>query len=201
MSALALERVCVDRGGRRVLDDVSLAFAPGRLTAVIGPNGAGKSTLLMVAAGLLAPGYGRATLDGEPLARLGRRGLAARRAYLPQAARAEWPISVERVVALGLTPSLPAFGPLPAGLAARVDAALAAHDLPGTPRPARHRALRRRAGAHHAGPRHGGRPAAPDRRRAHRRPRPPAMPWTRRDACAPAPTPAARSWWRSTTWT
>lgn len=129
MSALALEGVCVERSGRRVLDDVTLAFAPGRLTAVIGPNGAGKSTLLLVAAGLLAPAAGRAVLDGEPLARIGRRGLAARRAYLPQAARAEWPISVERVVALGLTPSLPAFGPLSGELRARVDAALAAHDL------------------------------------------------------------------------
>ena len=129
MSGLVLDGVGVDRGGRRVLEGVSLAFAPGRLTAVIGPNGAGKSTLLMVAAGLLPPDAGRATLDGAPLARIGRRGLAARRAYLPQGARSEWPISVERVVALGLTPSLPAFGPLPGRLQSKVDAALAAHDL------------------------------------------------------------------------
>lgn len=129
MSALTLDGIGVVRGGRRVLDEVSAAFVPGRLTAVIGPNGAGKSTLLMVAAGLLAPDSGRAALDGEPLARIGRRGLAARRAYLPQGARAEWPISVERVVALGLTPSLPAFGDLPAALLRRVDLALAGHDL------------------------------------------------------------------------
>ena len=112
-----------------MLEDVTLVFAPGRLTAVIGPNGAGKSTLLMLAAGLLAPRSGRVTLDGEPLARIGRRALALRRAYLPQAARAEWPISVERLVALGLTPSLPAFGPLRPTLQTQVDAALAAHDL------------------------------------------------------------------------
>ena len=129
MSALALEGVSLSRRGRRVLDGVDVAFAPGRLTAVIGPNGAGKSTLLMVAAGLLKPGAGRVLLGGETLEAIGRRALAQRRAYLPQGARTEWPISVERVVALGLTPSLPAFGGLPVALQAQVDAALTAHDL------------------------------------------------------------------------
>jgi len=38
-------------GGRRVLDDVTLAFLPGAKIGVIGPNGAGKSTLLRIMAG------------------------------------------------------------------------------------------------------------------------------------------------------
>jgi iron complex transport system ATP-binding protein len=112
-----------------VLDGVDAGFATGRLTAVIGPNGAGKSTLLSVAAGLLAADEGVVTLGGAPLKAIGRRRLAARRAYLPQAPTADWPISVERVVALGLTPSLPAFGGLPPLLQSRIDQALATHDL------------------------------------------------------------------------
>src|SRR4051812_34538076 len=40
------------RGGRRVLDGVSLSVAPGELVAVIGASGAGKSSLLAVLAGL-----------------------------------------------------------------------------------------------------------------------------------------------------
>jgi iron complex transport system ATP-binding protein len=126
---LRLEGVAVRRGGRGVLDDVSLAFAPGALTAVIGPNGAGKSTLLAVAAGLLAPAAGTVTLDGVALARIERRALARRRAYLPQSPRADWPISVEHVVELGLTPSSAGFGPLPPALAAQVEATLRDHDL------------------------------------------------------------------------
>jgi len=129
MSALALEGIVVERGGRRTLDDISLTFAAGRLTAVIGPNGAGKSTMLDVASGLSRPASGSVRLGGMELEAMGRRTLARRRAYLPQRASVEWPISVERVVALGLTPSLPAFGDLPAAMRPAIDDALAACDL------------------------------------------------------------------------
>jgi len=129
MSALVLHAIDVQRGDRLVLEDITVTFAAGRLTAVIGPNGAGKSTLLEVAAGLLRPSAGVVALGGEPLPSIGRKALARRRAYLPQRATVEWPISVERVVALGLTPSLPAFGDMPATLLPAVDEAMAACDL------------------------------------------------------------------------
>ncbi len=129
MSALTLAGVAVRRGAATVLVDVDLTFAARRLTVVIGPNGAGKSSLLAAAAGLLAPAAGRISLGETPLAAIPRRDLARRRAYLPQRAGVDWPISVERVVALGLTPSLPAFGAVPAALLARVDAARADCDL------------------------------------------------------------------------
>jgi iron complex transport system ATP-binding protein len=96
---------------------------------VIGPNGAGKSTLLDAAAGLLAPSAGVVRLDGTPLTALPRRDLARRRAYLPQSPRVDWAIGVERVVALGLSAHLPAFGGLPARWQARIDAALDRFDL------------------------------------------------------------------------
>lgn len=127
MSDLVLAGIGVARGGVRVLDGVDAAFPGGTLSVVIGPNGAGKSTMLEIAAGLLRPATGTVTLGGAPLP--GRVALARRRAYLPQNPRADWPISVERVVALGLTPSLPAFGRLPVALSGAIDAALAAHDL------------------------------------------------------------------------
>jgi iron complex transport system ATP-binding protein len=129
MSDLVLEGVSANRGDRRVLHGLSARFPAGRLTAVIGPNGAGKSTLLSVCAGLLRPEAGRVLIGGRPIAQFGRRGLARRRAYLPQNPEVHWPISVERLVALGLTPSLPLFGGLPERLRRQVDAALRAHDL------------------------------------------------------------------------
>jgi iron complex transport system ATP-binding protein len=129
MSDLALKDITVKRGGRIVLDAVDAGFASGRLTVVIGPNGAGKSTLLEVAAGLLVPDTGSVIFDGVPLSTLSRKALAARRAYLPQNPRIDWAISVERVVALGLTAHLPAFGQLPACWRPLIETALERHDL------------------------------------------------------------------------
>lgn len=129
MSALSLSGIAMRRGPRLVLDGIDVTFETGALTAVIGPNGAGKSSVLSVAAGLIAPDAGTVRLGGVPLAAIARSDLARRRAYLPQNPRVEWPISVERVVALGLTPSLPAFGGLSPALTDRIDAALAAYDL------------------------------------------------------------------------
>jgi iron complex transport system ATP-binding protein len=129
VSALELEGVTVRRGGRPVIDGATVTFATGRLTALIGPNGGGKSTLLDVAAGLLRPAAGTVRLDGTPIESLPRKVLAIRRAYLPQSPRVDWAISVERVVALGLTAHLPAFGTLPARWRTHVDAALERFDL------------------------------------------------------------------------
>jgi iron complex transport system ATP-binding protein len=131
MSDVVLSDIDVSRGGRPVLHGLSARFPAGRLTAVIGPNGAGKSTLLSVCAGLLRPASGRVMLGDRPIAELGRRPLARWRAYLPQNPEVHWPISVERLVALGLTPSLPLFGGLPDHLRRRVETALEAFDLQG----------------------------------------------------------------------
>ncbi len=47
------------------LDNVSLDFASGELTALLGPSGCGKTTLLRVIAGLEQPDHGQVILDGE----------------------------------------------------------------------------------------------------------------------------------------
>jgi heme exporter protein A len=55
---LRFEKVALDRGGRRLFDDLSFELQPGEAIRLTGPNGAGKSSLLLVAAGLLAPSAG-----------------------------------------------------------------------------------------------------------------------------------------------
>ena len=129
MSQLQAQDVCVSLAGRAVLQAVSVSAQGGEFIAVIGPNGAGKSTLLTVLAGLLLPDRGTVHLDARPLAGYAPRDLARQRAYLPQNPRCDWPLPVERVVALGLTPSLPAFGGFPPADQLRIDAALQACDL------------------------------------------------------------------------
>jgi iron complex transport system ATP-binding protein len=129
MTQLSASEVVVRRGGRAILDRVSLQAHNGEFIAVIGANGAGKSTLLSALAGLLKPDSGVVALDGLALSAHSGVELARRRAYLPQNPRCEWPISVERLVALGLTPTLPALGNLPKAFDAVITAALQACDL------------------------------------------------------------------------
>ena len=56
---------------RPVLDDISLAVAPGERVQLAAPSGTGKTTLCRVLAGYLAPRAGEVLVDGEPLPKRG----------------------------------------------------------------------------------------------------------------------------------
>jgi branched-chain amino acid transport system ATP-binding protein len=70
-SSLILSGLCVERGGRRVVKDVSITVPDGQVTALLGPNGAGKSSMVLAVGGVLRPRPGSVSLDGHELA--GRR--------------------------------------------------------------------------------------------------------------------------------
>ncbi|WP_235937822.1 ABC transporter ATP-binding protein [Pseudoroseicyclus tamaricis] len=55
-------------GGRRVVDDVSLAILPGQVTCLLGPSGCGKSTTLRMVAGVDRQDAGEIFADGALLA-------------------------------------------------------------------------------------------------------------------------------------
>lgn len=99
---LSADNVSLVLGGRTVLDGVSVAFAPGRVTAVLGANGAGKSTLLRALAALV-PARG-ATLDGRDVAEMPARERGRVVGYLPQDAVVHWNMAVRDLVALGRLP-------------------------------------------------------------------------------------------------
>jgi ATP-binding cassette subfamily C protein len=54
-------------GGAEVLHGVDLRIEPGRRVALVGSTGAGKSTLAAVAAGILEPAAGSASIGGMPV--------------------------------------------------------------------------------------------------------------------------------------
>jgi ABC-2 type transport system ATP-binding protein len=83
MSMIAIESLTVERGGKRVLDGLSLDVAPGEIYALLGGNGAGKSTTLAALLGFLTPSGGRLSVDGVDPSRDGP-GARRRLAYLPE---------------------------------------------------------------------------------------------------------------------
>ena len=69
-AGLRIEGLSVERGGRPVVNDVSLEIPPAQVTALLGANGAGKSTLVLAVAGLLRKSDGRVLLGDRDLSRL-----------------------------------------------------------------------------------------------------------------------------------
>ncbi|MBL0319218.1 MAG: metal ABC transporter ATP-binding protein [Alphaproteobacteria bacterium] len=55
---LSVQNLTVERGGKAVLNDVSLQVKDHDFITIVGPNGAGKTTLLHVLLGLCAPDAG-----------------------------------------------------------------------------------------------------------------------------------------------
>lgn len=86
---------------RLVLEDVSCAVAPGRVTVVIGPNAAGKTTLVRIMSGLLNPTAGRALIDGRPLRSMRGAERAGRIAYIAQRPTLGAGFTVAQTLALG----------------------------------------------------------------------------------------------------
>jgi iron complex transport system ATP-binding protein len=109
VNVLETHEVGLTLGGRRVIDDVSVRFVAGELTAVIGPNGAGKSTLLRALAGLQRLTVGRVTLDGIDVSAIARRKLAQQLSFVPQNVLFPFAFSVREVVAAGRNPYLGRF--------------------------------------------------------------------------------------------
>ena len=63
--SIAVKNIGKRFGNFVALDNVSLDFPTGQLTALLGPSGCGKTTLLRVIAGLEQPDEGQVILDGE----------------------------------------------------------------------------------------------------------------------------------------
>lgn len=84
-------------GANPVLQGLSLAVPPGRVTALVGQNGAGKSTFFRVLMGLLSADAGTALVDGRDVLGLPiQRKLGAGLGYLPQDAASFPDLGVER---------------------------------------------------------------------------------------------------------
>jgi heme exporter protein A len=64
ITAVRLDGLAIERGGRVLFRDLNLRLAAGEAVAVTGANGSGKTSLLRAVAGLLRPLAGKVVFEG-----------------------------------------------------------------------------------------------------------------------------------------
>lgn len=124
MVTVSLEAAAVRLGARTIVSDISATLSAGSLIGVIGPNGAGKSTLVRAIMGLAPLASGTIRIGGTPLPAIDRRDMARQVAYLPQGQTLHWPLTVERLVALGRLPHLGPFSRMAESDRAAIESAI-----------------------------------------------------------------------------
>lgn len=105
-SEIRVEGLTVERGGKRVIHDISFSVTAGKVTTLLGANGAGKSSTVMAMAGVLPRGgtvrLGDIALEGYMPDRVRRAGLA----LVPEGHRVLGQLSVEdNILVAALDPS------------------------------------------------------------------------------------------------
>ncbi len=131
---LRADSVSMRHGETDVLSQASFEVGEGELIGLIGPNGAGKTTLLKILTGLLLPYSGKVWLNNRLASTWSRRAFAQHVGYLAQTAVVHWPLTVERIVALGRLPHQDPLRRISKNDEHAIDAALAqvdAHHLRG----------------------------------------------------------------------
>jgi iron complex transport system ATP-binding protein len=124
MAMLQATNITFSVGQKRLIEDISVSFAPGKLHLIIGPNGAGKSTLIKVLARLLRPQNGAVEYEGVDVRDAREADLAKHRAVLSQAIEVAFPLTVREVVMMGRYPH---FGGRPGPLDEKIVDEVMAH--------------------------------------------------------------------------
>lgn len=115
------------RGGKAILQQVSLSLCAGELILVLGPSGSGKSTLMRLLAGLTAPDDGEVSLDDRVLSKIPEPELARLIGHVPQDDIIHHSLRVEQALTFAARLRMP--GANEADVSARVGEVIARLEL------------------------------------------------------------------------
>ncbi|MFT5138551.1 MAG: iron complex transport system ATP-binding protein [Lysobacterales bacterium] len=106
MSLLACKSVALEIAGKHVVDGLDLDFYPGQFWGLMGANGIGKTTLMKCLAGLINPGNGQVSLEGQAILEIKRKSVAQRVGMMQQHTVYVFDASVLQTVLTGRHPHL-----------------------------------------------------------------------------------------------
>ncbi|MBP3040537.1 ABC transporter ATP-binding protein [Bacillaceae bacterium Marseille-Q3522] len=89
---------------KKVIDDVSVSLAKGKITSFIGPNGAGKSTLLAIVSRLISADGGQIIIEGTELHKWKNKELAKQISILKQSNHITLRLKIRDLVSFGRFP-------------------------------------------------------------------------------------------------
>jgi ABC-type cobalamin/Fe3+-siderophores transport system ATPase subunit len=101
MGILEVHSLRAGYGDGDIIRDIDISLVQGEFACILGPNGSGKSTLIKALQGLLRDASGEVVVEGTPLARMTRREVARKIAFVPQIPDLTFDFSVFEVVAMG----------------------------------------------------------------------------------------------------
>ncbi|SBS28238.1 putative siderophore transport system ATP-binding protein YusV [Marinomonas aquimarina] len=101
---LGTDSITLQHADHIIIEDLSVQFPKGKVTAIVGPNGCGKSTLLNGLSRVHHPSRGQIVLQGKDIHKLPPREVARKLALLPQETSAPDGISVRELIRFGRHP-------------------------------------------------------------------------------------------------
>ncbi|MBW2582835.1 MAG: ABC transporter ATP-binding protein [Deltaproteobacteria bacterium] len=104
-----LNHISFKYADRKVIDDVTIALAPGKFYGIIGPNGSGKTTILDLLARHRLPDEGEIFYQGKALSSFSKKELSRKIALVPQNFYINFPFTVKEIVMMGRYPHIPRF--------------------------------------------------------------------------------------------
>ncbi|HRG81910.1 MAG TPA: heme ABC transporter ATP-binding protein [Chitinophagaceae bacterium] len=101
---LDLQSLYFSIGSKKILQDISVQFHPGKFNMILGPNGSGKSSLMKIFSGEKHRYQGQVAYEGIQVKKWKWKDLAIRRAVMSQQPDLHFPLTVEEVVMMGRYP-------------------------------------------------------------------------------------------------
>ncbi|WMN59185.1 ABC transporter ATP-binding protein [Pseudoalteromonas xiamenensis] len=106
---IQIDHLCVEKGNKSLINDVSFSISRGEFVGLIGPNGAGKSTLLRCLYRYFQPSSGNLLFQGKPIEVVSLKQYAKQVAVVLQEVGNDFNLAVVDVILMGLTPHKPLF--------------------------------------------------------------------------------------------